>query len=83
MNKIQHPSNNSVLGAPKGMSIEDCVALPITRIQYADGTLAVSSYWQPTEVELALLRQGKSVRITILGITHSPIILGVDGDGVL
>jgi len=45
MNRTQHPSNNDVIGAPPGMSNDECFALPITRLQYSDGAPAVASYW--------------------------------------
>jgi hypothetical protein len=83
MNKTQHPSNNAVLGAPPGMSREECGALPITRIEYSDGTQAVASFWTPSEAELQLLNSGKPVRLVVLGKTHPPLSLGVDGDGFL
>ena len=83
MHRHQHHSNNGVLGAPPGVPIDECNALPITRILYSDGTPAVSSYWHPTPAELALLAQGYSVRLTVLGTTHAPLMLGVDGDGIL
>lgn len=81
MNRAQHPSNNSVLGAPHGMSIEQCNALPITRVQHADGTPAVVSFWRPTPEQLRLLAEGRLVRLCALGMTHAPVMLGVDGDG--
>jgi len=83
MNRHQHPSNNAVLGAPPGMPIDECNALPITRITYACGTPAVVSYWMPTPAELALMNEGRAVRLSVLGTTHPPLMLGVDGDGVL
>lgn len=83
MDRHQHPTNDDVLGAPPGVPIDECNALPITRIQYSDGTPAVASYWRPTPAELALLAQGAAVRLTVLGATHPPLMLGVDGDGVL
>lgn len=83
MLKHQHPSNNTVLGAPPGVSIEQCEALPVTRLEYSDGTPAVASYWTPSAVELALLNGGHPVRLICLGRTQPPVILGVDGDGVL
>lgn len=38
MNKIQHPSNNGVLGAPAGgdQGESPCSALPITRMHVGD-----------------------------------------------
>lgn len=83
MNRHQHPTNNDVLGAPPGVPLEECNALPITRIEYSCGTPAVASYWRPTPAELVLLAQGATVRLTVLGTTHPPLMLGVDGDGVL
>ena len=83
MNRHQHPTNNDVLGAPPGVPLDECSALPITRIQHSDGTPAVASFWHPTPTELALLAQGAAVRLTVLGMTHPPLMLGVDGDGVL
>ena len=65
------------------MPIDECNALPITRIQYSDGTPAVASYWKPTADELALLNRGQAVRLTVLGTTHPPLMLGVDGDGLI
>ena len=82
MNRTQHPSNNAVLIAPEGMSIEECSALPVTRIQYADGSYTVASYWTPTSEELALIASGKSIRLIVLGSVLPPVILGVDGDSV-
>lgn len=83
MDRHQHPSNTGVLGAPPGVPIDECNALPITRIRYSDGMPAVVSYWRPTAAELELLAQGHAVRLTVLGTTHAPLMLGVDGDGVL
>lgn len=83
MNRYQHHSNNAVLGAPPGMSIDECNALPITRIQYTDGAHAVASYWQPSSFELELIARGRPIRLVILGTTHAPLMLGVDGDGEL
>lgn len=75
MNKVQHPSNNAVLGAPPGMSIDECTALPITRVQYENNCFGVRSYWKPTEDELALLNSGGYVCLEVLGITMPPVIL--------
>jgi hypothetical protein len=82
MDRHHHRSNNDVLGAPPGVPIEECMALPITRIRYSDGTNAVASYWMPSDAERALIAAGAAVRIIALGITQAPMIMGVDGDGV-
>jgi hypothetical protein len=84
MDRHQHPSNNDVLGAPRGMAADECVALPITRILYQDPPMdGVVSFWKPTVAELQLLNDGHAVRLSILGRTHPPLYVGVDGDGVM
>mgnify|MGYP000724096069 CR=1 FL=1 len=80
MRHTQHKSNNVVLGAPSGMSIDECHALPVTRFAYPAGTRAAASYWLPNEQERALIAQGKPVCLVILGDLHPPVALGVDGD---
>lgn len=82
MNRHQHPSNNDILGAPRGVPIDECSALPITRVIWQDtGGDGVVSFWMPSADELRLLNAGQAVRITVLGRTHPPLALGVDGDG--
>lgn len=84
MNRHQHPSNNSVLGAPPGVPFDECHALPITRVVFEEtGSPGVVSYWLPTPDELALLNAGAAMRLTVWGRTHPPLALGVDGDGVM
>lgn len=83
MDRSQHATNNDVLGAPPGVSIDQCQALPITRIRYPDGTPAVCSFWTPTPDELARLNAGRAVRLCVVGVTHPPLHLGVDGDGFI
>lgn len=83
MRPTQHPSSNDVLRAPPGVDIDRCAPLFITRYQFADGTLGVASFWQPTPEELALLNAGKPVRLTFDAPTHFPVYVGVDGDGLL
>jgi hypothetical protein len=79
MRPTQHASNNDVLRAPSGMSIEECTPLAITRVKYSDGMPGVWSYWRPTEQERAAIAGGALVRVGALGHTHPPIHLGVDG----
>ena len=77
MNFIQHPSNNGVLGAPPGMTIDQCRALPVTHTELG-GTPAIASFWQPSDEELAMLNQGKPVVIMALGDLHPPVAVGVE-----
>lgn len=84
MNRHHHPSNNDVLGAPAGVPIEQCAALPVTRVWFNDVQQhAVASYWMPTAAELALLNAGAAVRLSVMGRTHPPLAIGVDGDGLI
>lgn len=79
MRPVQHSSNNAVLSPPPGMTLEQCQPLPITRVQFTDGTPAVWSYWQPSDAERAAIAGGASVRLSAIGRTHPPVSLGVDG----
>ena len=83
MERTQHHTNNAVLGAPPGDTIEECRALPITRVHFCGGEQACISFWRPSAVELLLLAAGKPVRLCVMGGTHPPLSLGVDGDGVM
>lgn len=79
MRKTQHPSNNAVLGAPKGWNQHElpCGALAITRTD-VEGKPAIVSYWMPTPEELAALNAGASVALWVLGETMPPVALEVE-----
>jgi hypothetical protein len=79
MNRIQHPSNNAVLGAPAGWDQKElpCGALPITRTQ-CDGFPAVVSYWRPTAEELRALNAGAPLALWVIGGTMPPVSLTVE-----
>ena len=79
MQKIQHPSNNDVLGAPAGWNQGElpCAALPITRAKFGEME-AVVSYWRPSAADLAVLNAGGSIELSILGRTRPPVMLSVD-----
>jgi hypothetical protein len=79
MRVTQHLSNNAVLRAPDGHTIEQCRAAPITRTLYADGTETVATYWQPTDAERAAIAAGASVRVEVMGQTMPPMLVGADG----
>lgn len=83
MNRHQHSSCNDVLGAPPGVPIDSCHALPITRVQFAGGEHGVVSWWMPSAEERELLLAGNAVRLCVMGVTHAPLLIGVDGDGVM
>jgi hypothetical protein len=79
MNKVQHPSNNHVLGAPAGWNQGDvpCSALAVTRTK-CDGLPVVVSYWRPDAEELAALDAGGCVALSVVGATMPPVMLTVD-----
>lgn len=79
MHPTQHPSNNDVLRAPPGQTVEQCRPLAITRAKYEDGTPVVQSFWRPSDAERAALAAGASVCLQIVGLTHPPLWVGVDG----
>lgn len=81
MNRTQHPSNNDVLGAPKGWDQRElpCSALPITRLEFVEGVEAVASFWRPTAEEIKALAAGACVVLYVLGTTMPPVSLAVDG----
>ncbi|MDR7331732.1 hypothetical protein [Roseateles asaccharophilus] len=87
MNHVAHPTNNATLAPPPGMTPDQCDALPITRILYdqVDGSTipACVSFWQPSAEQLALLNAGRPVWLSALGLSHPPVMLGVEGDGRL
>lgn len=79
MNKVQHPSNNGVLGAPAGWNQAGfpCGALPITRTE-CEGQPAIVSYWEPNAEELAALNAGSPIALWVIGQTMPPVALSVD-----
>lgn len=82
MNFVPHATTNDLLRAPTGVPSEECGDLPITRIRFNDaGGVAVASYWMPDADELRRLNEGQPVRLTVLGRTHPPLAVAVDGDG--
>ena len=81
MKPTKHPTNNAVLAAPLG--VENCDELPITGVMFPEGDAACVSFWQPSPAVLALLNEGRSVRLCVAGSTHPMLALGVDGDEVM
>ncbi|MCK4121397.1 hypothetical protein HFK83_03305 [Ralstonia pseudosolanacearum] len=79
MQRVQHPTNNSVLGAPEGwdQSVLPVGAMPITRTE-VNGVPAVASYWKPSADELAQLNAGGSVALWVLGPTMPPVAVEVE-----
>lgn len=83
MKPHQHPTNNFVLGAPPGATVDQCRALSATLVLYDDDTSGFLSYWMPSDEERRLIAEGKPIRLSVLSRQHPPVALGVDGDGVV
>ena len=83
MRATQHPTNTGVLTPPSGIEDAECRPLPITRMRFEGGIVATLSWWEPNEAERRLIAQGRHVRFAIMGTTHAPIQIGVDGDGAI
>jgi hypothetical protein len=79
MTPTQHPSNNDVLRAPPGATVDECRPLAITRVQYDNGTPGVWSFWRPSEAERAAIASGALIQLCALGHTHPPVAVMVDG----
>ena len=79
MNRMQHPSNNDVLGAPEGWDQSElpCNALPITRVDWG-GLPAVVSFWTPTPEEIEAIKAGQPVMLWVAGRSMPPVSLMVD-----
>jgi hypothetical protein len=79
MNKMQHPTNNGVLGAPEGWDQGElpCAALAIARTE-TGGHPVMASYWVPTPDELVLLNAGAPVALWVIGQTMPPVTLTVE-----
>lgn len=78
MRFTQRPSNNRVLGAPKGWDQKalECGALPITQTE-VDGMPAMVSFWRPDAAELEALQKGALVALWVIGEAHPPVSIGV------
>lgn len=79
MDSIQHPACNDALGPPKGWDhfALPCAALPIKR-EVIQGMDTVATFWKPSAEELAMLKAGGSICLTVIGSTMAPVSLSVD-----
>lgn len=78
MRYIQHPSNNFVLGAPKGWDQKElpCGALPVTRTRVEDQACMVS-FWKPSAEDLAALNRGEFITLWVYGEGHPVVAVDV------
>lgn len=79
MDRTQHPTNNHVLGAPKGhdQAVLPIGALPVTR-HVEDGHVVQTSFWRPNAAELKALAEGHLVVLQVYGEGHPPVWVGVE-----
>ena len=76
MKAFKHPTCNVVYNPAKGT--EDHVdSLPIRCQSFDDGQILLSSFWKPTEYEIALLQKGGVVVLNVLGSQHPPVSVKV------
>lgn len=68
MKSFQFPSQNKVLGPPKGMA--NCDPLPVRR---NDELGTYMSVWKPSPEELAMLGNGGYVLLWIFNDVHPPV----------
>lgn len=78
MNRMQHPSNNAVLGAPEGWDQKSlpCGAMPITQVTI-DGVPGIVGWFQPSEDERIAIANGAPIALWIIGNTMPPVSLEV------
>lgn len=74
MDSINHSLCNDVLRRPPGMTEEECRDLHIMRDRAENRVL---SFWQPDEKELRRLNAGLPIFLSVCGVTHPPLHLGV------
>lgn len=79
MNPVQHHSTNAELGPPRDSEPGKIQPLPITRVTYDDGLPTVRSFWMPSADERLAIAGGALIRLEVIGHTHPPLFVGVDG----
>lgn len=78
MKPVMFPESNATLGAPRGMTTEQCADLPV----YRDGNTCLSC-WEPTESERQSLLNGGKVWLWVLSGPSQPAValaIGKDVD---
>ena len=82
MSPTTHESNNARLGPPvnhDAATQPEIATLHVTRSFDEDMRCEkMSSFWQPDPDELAALAKGSKVMLTIFGIGHPVVSLGVE-----
>jgi hypothetical protein len=78
MRVTQHPTNNRVIGAPKGWDQKEvpCGAVPVTDYVH-EGLPVVITYWRPTAEEVAALARGEFLQLSVVGTSMPPVAIEV------
>lgn len=76
MQHFKHPDCNAVL-APAPGTENEVDPLHINCGQTSCGVPMVTSYWRPSEQDIANILAGGVVCLTVLGRTHPPLLLHV------
>lgn len=61
-----------------GLPIRD---ITINEVVLGAGSAAMQSAWEPTTGEMRLLKEGASIILTVMGTTHPPVMMTVNGLG--
>lgn len=80
MDYVDFKGRTHLLGKPPNWKEErgPCGTLPV-RVEVHAGVPEFHSYWLPNEVELANLLAGQAIRLTIIGNSHPPVSVAVEG----
>lgn len=73
MKPVKTENSNSVL---KGYG--NVIDLPITRLEYKDGSHAVESCWELSKEELEKIKETGKLYFVCIGDTHPPILLSAE-----
>lgn len=76
MQPVKTENTNAILKAPnQGTNVVD---LPITRLEFNEGTPAVESCWELSREELEIVNRTGKVYFVCMGNTHPPILLSAE-----
>lgn len=76
MKPVKTKNTNSILRAPEGN--DNVIDLPITRLEFKDGSHAVESCWKLSKEELEKVKETGKIYFVCMGETHPPILLSAE-----
>ncbi len=80
MDIVKHPSNTHTFGPPIDYDRDrdpPIISIPAT-VAHENDAPVVRTFWKPTDLELAALRNGGTVCLTVMGESMPPVRLTVD-----